>query len=61
MFMQKNLIKVQTGLFDLLPLAAIASVGTPIVMTGADLYSSFVRVTSINPLFSVAMFFMIYQ
>ncbi len=58
--MQKNLIKVQTRLFDLLPLAAIASVGTPIVMTGADLYSSFVRATSINPLLSIAMFFMVY-
>ena len=60
MFMQKNLIKVQTLLFDLLPLAAIASIGAPIVMTGADLYSNFARGIYINPLFSVAMFFVVY-
>ena len=58
--MPMNFIKVQTRLFDLLPLAAIASFGAPLVMTGADLYSNLVRGISVNPLFSVAMFFVVY-
>jgi hypothetical protein len=55
-----NLIKVQTRLFDLLPLAAIASFGGPLVMTGADLYSNLERGISVNPLFSIGMFFVTY-
>ena len=58
--MQMNLIKVQTRLFDLLPLAAFASFGAPLAMTGADLYSNLARGMSVNLLFSVAMFFVVY-
>ena len=58
--MPKNLLRVQTRLFDLFLIGAFASIGAPIVMTSADLYSNLTRGISVNFLFSVAMFFIVY-